>query len=194
MLENWRDTSLCRVATAAIAAGSIAVCLVLLAGPVVAQQPLPGAPYADPPVVEPPANPSYRPGFLDTLNRWLGDSKAALDEQFKRSQERLGAIGKEATGAAQGAVGAAQEAAGAVVALPAARIVNGRQTCAVAPNGAPDCQPAVDALCRSRGFHTGKSLEIASAHKCASRVWMYGTAAEKAACPVETAVTRAFCQ
>jgi hypothetical protein len=131
-----------------------------------------------------------RPGLLDTLNRWLGDSKAAIDSQLRQTQETLGSVGHEARGAA----GAAQEAAGAVVALPMARIVNGRQTCQMAGNGAPDCQPAIDALCRSKGFISGKSLEISSAHKCPTRVWLYGSSAEKSACPVETYVTRALCQ
>ena len=173
---------------------TVAVCAALVAGPGVAQQPLPG-PESMPPVAQQPEPaPNYRPGFLDTLNRWLGDSKATIDSQLRQTQERIGSIGNEAAGAAKGAAGAAQEAAGAVVALPAARIVNGRRTCAVAANGAPDCQPAIDALCRSKGFNTGKSLEINSAHKCSARVWLYGTPEEKGACPIETYVTRAVCQ
>ena len=165
-------------------------------GPVIAQQPLPGSdgvPPAEPPAVQQP-NPNYRPGFLDNLNRWLGDPRAVVGSQLKKTQEAIGSIGSDATGAAQDAAGAAQEAAGAVVALPLARIVNGRQTCPAAPNGAPDCQPAIDALCRGKGFQTGKSLEISSARRCSTRVWLYGTDAEKAACRVETYVTRALCQ
>jgi hypothetical protein len=166
-----------------------AVCALLIAGPVTAQQPLP-SPEGTPPAAQQQPDPSHRPGLLDTLNRWLGDSKAAIDSQLRQTQETLGSVGHEARGAA----GAAQEAAGAVVALPMARIVNGRQTCQMAGNGAPDCQPAIDALCRSKGFISGKSLEISSAHKCPTRVWLYGSSAEKSACPVETYVTRALCQ
>ena len=168
----------------------------LIAGPVIAQQPLPGSegvPPAEPPAAQQP-DPNYRPGFFGALNRWLGNSKDAIDSQFKKTQETLGSIGSEATGAAQGAAGIAQQAAGSVVALPLARIVNGRQVCPVAPNGAPDCQPAIDALCRGKGFQTGKSLEISSAQRCSARVWLYGTTAQKAECPVDTAVTRALCQ
>ena len=177
-------------------AGVCVLCAVLLAGGATAQQPLPGSqgfPPSEQPVAQQP-DPNYRPGFLDTLNRWLGNSKAAIDSQLRQTQETLGAIGSDATGAAQGAAGAAQEAAGAVVALPTARIVIGRQTCSLAPNGAPDCQPAIDALCRGKGFQSGRSLEINSAHKCPTRVWLYGTTADKAECPVETYVTRALCQ
>jgi len=35
-----------------------------------------------------------------------------------------------------------KEAAGAIVGLPNARIVSGRERCALAQNGAPDCAPA----------------------------------------------------
>ena len=165
-----------------------------IAGPVIAQPPPPeGVPPAESPAAQPP-DPNYRPGFLDTLNRWLGNSKSAIDSQFKKTQETLGNFGSDATGAAQGAAGVAQDAAGAVVALPLSRIINGRQVCPLASNGAPDCQPAIDALCRGKGFQTGKSLEISSAQRCPTRVLLYGSAEQKAECPVDTVVTRALCQ
>jgi hypothetical protein len=197
MFENRRDVTFGRTAARRVAAGCTALCVALVAGSVFAQQLPPAsqeAPSALPSAAEETPNPGYRPGFLDTLNRWLGNSKSAIDSQIKQTQKTLGTIGTDATGAAQGAAGAAQDAAGAVVALPTARIVTGRQTCGGAPNGAPNCQPAIDALCRGKGFQTGKSLEVSSAHKCPTRVWLYGTAAEKAECPVETYVTRAICQ
>jgi hypothetical protein len=190
MFENRRDVTFGRTAARRVAAGCTALCVALVAGSVFAQQLPPAsqeAPSALPSAAEETPNPGYRPGFLDTLNRWLGNSKSAIDSQIKQTQKTLGTI-------AQGAAGAAQDAAGAVVALPTARIVTGRQTCGGAPNGAPNCQPAIDALCRGKGFQTGKSLEVSSAHKCPTRVWLYGTAAEKAECPVETYVTRAICQ
>jgi hypothetical protein len=174
-----------------MAAGCI-VCAMVIAGPAIAQQPLPGS-EGEPPAAQQP-DPNYRPGFLDVLNRWLGNSKDAVDSQFRKSQETLGSIGNEATGAAQGAAGVARDVAGTVVALPLARIVNGRQVCPVAANGAPDCQPAIDTLCRTKGFQTGKSLEISSGQKCPVLVRLYGTPEQKAECRVETSVTRALCQ
>jgi hypothetical protein len=174
-----------------MAAGCI-VCVIVIAGPVSAQQPLPGS-EGEPPAAQQP-DPNYRPGFLDVLNRWLGNSKDAVDSQFRKTQETLGSIGSDATGAAQGAAGVARDVAGTVVALPLARIVNGRQVCPVALNGAPDCQPAIDALCQGKGFQTGKSLEISSGQKCPVRVRLYGTPEQKAECRVETSVTRALCQ
>jgi hypothetical protein len=43
--------------------------------------------------------------------------------------------------------------------LPSAAIVSGRERCAVAPSGAPDCGAAVNALCRAKGFAAGTSID-----------------------------------
>jgi hypothetical protein len=142
----------------------------------------------------PPPGANYRPGFLDTVGRWLGVSKSAIDSQVKNTGKTLGAIGGQATGAAQGAAAVAQRAAGTVVGLPGTRVVSGRATCALAPNGAPDCGPAVDTLCRSKGLRSGQSLEIGSAQKCPFRVWISGRSPKAGECRTETFVMRAVCQ
>ena len=54
---------------------------------------------------------------------------------------------------------AAKDATGAIMALPNARVVTGRERCAPAPNGAPDCQAAADTVCKGKGFQGGKSLD-----------------------------------
>ena len=96
--------------------------------------------------------PTHRPGFLDALGRWLGNSTDAVDP-VKSTQDRLGTLGSQATGAAKDAA----QAAGSAVGLPGNRIVTGRQICGVAPNGGADCQPAADTLCRSKGFEAAKA-------------------------------------
>jgi hypothetical protein len=133
----------------------------------------------------PPSN--YRPGFLDALGRWFGDSRAAIDSQLKSTQEAIGAIGNRANDVAK-------DTAGTVTAMPVARIVSGRQLCPPAANGAPDCQPGVDALCRAKGFQTGRTLDIASSQRCPTKVWMSGRAPQEGECRLETYVTRAVCQ
>jgi hypothetical protein len=150
------------------------------------------APPAPPtePAPTPPPDPNYRPGFLDTLGRWLGSSKAAIDSQVKTTQETLGAIGDQAKGAA----GVAGQAADTIVGLSGSRVIAGRQMCAVAPNGAPDCAPAVDALCRTKGLRTGQSLEINTSQKCPVRVWFSGRSPKAGECRTETFVTRAVCR
>ncbi len=173
-------------------------CAVLLALPlsVVAngQQAPQSQPESQAPVdgsqVNPPAghtpDSGPRPGFLNALGRWLGNSTDAVGSQLKNTQDRLGAWGSQATGAAK-------DVAGAAVTLPSNRIVNGRQICGVAANGGADCQPAADTLCRSKGFEGGKGLDVRSARRCPAHAWISGNISDSE-CRTETFVTRAVCQ
>jgi hypothetical protein len=138
---------------------------------------------AQPEQSAPALPPSHRPGFLDALGRWFGDSKAAFDSQFKNTQEALGTMGSTA-----------RDAAGSVIAIPGTRVITGRQLCPPAANGAPDCQPGVDALCRAKGFQTGRSLEVTSGQRCPARVYIENRPPKEGECRMETYVTRAMCQ
>jgi hypothetical protein len=80
-----------------------------------------------------------------------------------------------------------------VVKLPATRIMKGNERCTVAPNGAPDCIAAAEALCRKHGFSSGKSLEFTSAEECPARVHLSGRQSE-ADCRTVTFISRAMCQ
>jgi hypothetical protein len=167
-----------------------------------AQPPAAEPPAAQPPAAQPPAAPppnaSYQPGFIDVFGRFIGESAARLNSQFssqlKSTNETLGNLGSQTTDAAKGAVGTAKDAAGAIIGLPNARIVTGRERCAAAANGAPDCRAAADAACRGKGFASGKSLDTQSAQKCPARVWLSGRMPAAGDCQLETFVTRAVCQ
>jgi hypothetical protein len=185
-------------------------------------QPQPGPAAAPAPPAQPSQNPAFRPGFIDAFGRWLDKSKTKLDESIGGTRDAIGGIGSQATDAVKGAgevvkgagdvvkgagdavkgageavkgaAGAAQQATGMIVGLPGTRVVIGRQRCQVAPNGAPDCQPAAVALCRYRGFSNGRGLDIDSGQKCPAWVWLSGQTPADGACHTETYVTRAVCQ
>lgn len=171
------------------AIASLACCVFLV--PAQAQQqppqggavPPPAQVEQSPPVeAAPPA--SYRPGFLDALGRFIGSSKEAIDSQMRSTQETLGTIGSQA-----------KDAAGSVAAIPGTRVITGRQLCPTAPNGAPDCQQGVDALCRAKGFQGGgRTLDVTSAQRCPARVYIEARAPKEGECRMETFVTRAVCQ
>ena len=167
------------------------------ARPPAAQPPAAPTPAAQPPASEPP-NADYQPGFIDAFGRFIGESAAKLNlelnSQIKSTNETLGGIGSQTSEAARGAVGSAKDAAGTIMGLPNARIVTGRERCAAAANGAPDCRAAADAACRSKGFASGKSLDTQSAQKCPARVWLSGRLPAEGDCSLETFVTRAVCQ
>ena len=164
------------------------------------QPPAIQAPAPQPPVTPPPASqpPSFQPGFLDAFSRFLNDSATRLNSQFSGARESarntMGGLQGQANDAARDAAGVAKDTAGAIVGLPNARIIVGRERCVLAANGAPDCRSAADVVCKGKGFQSGKSLDTASARKCPARVWLSGRLPSEDDCAVETFVTRAVCQ
>ena len=170
---------------------------------------LPAAPQ--PPTVQPitaqqptaqQPNANYQPGFIDAFGRFIGESASKINSQLKSTNETLGNLGSQTTGAAkdaaegaaQAAVGTAKQAAGAIIGLPSQHIVTSRERCAAAANGAPDCRAAADAACRAKGFAAGKSLDTQSAQKCPARVWLSGRLPADGDCQLETFVTHSVCQ
>ena len=130
----------------------------------IAAAPIPGAPAA-----VPPQRPAAKPA--DPLEVPRGIAKGAID-----AVTRLPAT-----------VGLPQ------VGLPSS-MVTGRERCAAAANGAPDCVAATEALCRSKGFAAGNSLDIQSAQRCKAHVWLSGRTSEPSDCTTESFVTRAVCR
>ena len=146
----------------------------------------PEAPASNP-AAAPAPNPGHQPGFIDAFGRWLEDGATKFKSNMQGAQEKLDKFGSQARDAAK-------EATGAVIGLPNARVVTGRERCAAAQNGAPDCQTAAIAFCRGKGFQTGKSLDTQSEQKCPARVLLEGRAPNNSECPTEIFVTRAMCQ
>ncbi len=160
----------------------------------------PAGTTAPPPAGSPP-DPGYRPGFIDALGHFVGDSAAKLNSQLKSAGEALGVLGNQTSGAAKGAVGAAKDAvdtardaAGSIAGFPNTHVVTGHERCGTAANGAPDCRAAADATCRGKGFASGRSLDTESSQTCSARALLSGRSPADGGCFVETFVTRAVCQ
>src|SRR5690349_11889936 len=66
----------------------------------------------------------------------------------------------------------------------------GRERCIAAPNGAPDCVSAAEALCRKHGFTSGKSMDFTSAEECPVRTLL----GQNEECTTVTFISRAMCQ
>jgi hypothetical protein len=174
---------------------------VLLAASVAAAQqpasPLQSPPQAQPPQADAPAPaPPPRtalptpPEVISAISRFIDQSIANVGAGMKGAGETLGGASSAAGELAKG-VGSA---AGAVARLPLSNVVAGRETCIPAANGAPDCAAASVALCRSKGFERGASLDITSARKCPAAVWLEGRQPTDAECTNESFVSRAICQ
>ncbi len=180
------------VAFAHLCAGAVLLILASAAAAQDTRQPRPANP---PPVQSAPAA-VKDDGFFNTLGRWLDDSISGIGSTFKGARGSLDNLGREAGIAARSTADAAKDvakdAADVVTRLPNARLISGHQLCVLAPNGAPDCVAAANAVCRAKGFDSGKSVDMTTAEKCPARVWLSGRAAGE--CTTETFVSRALCQ
>jgi hypothetical protein len=132
-------------------------------------------------------------GFLAAVSRWFKDQSASVNSSFESARKKVEGIGRDAGDAAKTTVEGAKDAAGAVARIPVARAISGHEKCPVAPNGAPDCVAAASAMCKAKGFDSGKSLDMTTAEVCPAKVYMSGRSTGPE-CSTETFVSRAFCQ
>lgn len=147
---------------------------------------------ASPQVASPQDAPPRKPdGFFDAFNRWMDksakDFKASVDESNAKWRE----FGEKSEKAAKDAATAQKEAAEAFKNLSNVRIVEGRQTCAQAKNGSPDCQTAAEVICRGKGFGKGQSADIQTTRKCSAKAFLTRSEGD---CRNETVVVKAACQ
>jgi len=156
----------------------------------------------------PPAPPPEKPGVFESIGRWFDNGASNFRDHLRGAKRRMDELGNDAAannkaisdqaakmgqGAAdvgKGAADATVNAMGAVAKLPTARMMNGRERCIAAPNGAPDCVSAAEALCRKHGFTSGKSMDFTSAEECPVRT-LLGQSNE---CTTVTFISRAMCQ
>ena len=155
------------------------------------ENPAPPAPGRSFPGQPPPVN---KPGFLHELGRWWDDARSKFEDFKKKSDD----VTKDAAAATQDAMKnaaeATKDAASAIVRLPNTRIIEVRERCQAAPNGAPDCQAAATNACRGKGFNFGKPVDVRSSENCPSAVLQSGRRPAEGECPVETVVLLAACQ
>jgi len=172
--------------------------------PLPAQAPPPSQaqpPQAGPPpqqAAQPPQGPSA-PALprlptpaetIGNIGRFLDRSISDVGAGIRGAGDAVGGAGTTAGEIAKG-VG---DAAGNVARLPLSSTVSGWQACPSAPNGAPDCEAASIALCRTKGFRSGKSVDITSAQKCPAVVWLEKRQPKEGECKDEAFVSKALCQ
>jgi hypothetical protein len=156
----------------------------------------------------PPAPPQQKPGVFESIGRWFDSGASNFRDHLRGAKRRMDELGDDAAannkaisdqaakmgqGAAdvgKGAADATKNAVDAVAKLPTARMMSGRERCIAAPNGAPDCISAAEALCRKHGFTSGKSMDFTSAEECPVRTLLGQTQD----CTTVTFISRAMCQ
>ena len=140
-----------------------------------------------------PPSAAEEPGLFENIGRWFGEQADKFNSSVKEAGEKVQNFGHEAGIAARTTVEGAKDAAGAMARLPKARVVTGHVKCRNAPNGAPDCLAAAAALCKTKGFDTGKSADMTTAEVCPPKIYLSGRNSGPG-CHTETFVSRALCQ
>ena len=175
------------------------------------QEPAPDALPQPPAPPAQPAPPIPAPsGVFDSIGRFFQQGAADFRAHVEGAKQRIDDLngkaaatgktfgdkaaeaGQNAANVTKGAVDATRTAVEAVATLPTQRVVNGRERCELAANGAPDCQAAAEQLCRKKGFATGKSMDFTSAEQCPPRVYLSGR--QPGDCTMVTFISRAMCQ
>ena len=178
------------IATGA-ATGLIAFHLLVLAcGIATAQAPGPEAPPPNTSNASAPP-PTQPQGVFDAFGNWVQQGVANMGAGFGAM---VGAVGSQAGQAAKGAADVARDTATSVSKLPVSGIIIGRERCILAPNGAPDCRVAAEALCRVKGYKAGTSVDFESVEKCPPPYRAAGRNTPEGVCTMEHFVTRALCQ
>ena len=137
--------------------------------------------------------PAEERGVFGNITRWVDEQASKLGSHFRGARSGVENLSHEAGVAAKSTVEGAKDAAGAVTRIPSARVVTGHEKCTIAPNGAPDCVVAANAICKTKGFESGKSVDMTTAEVCPAQVYMGGRSTG-ADCRTETFVSRALCQ
>jgi hypothetical protein len=178
---------------------SASIGALLFAAPGLALAEAANPPPSDPPAIiaAPPDPPQSGARLLPTPQETFGAIGKFIDQSIsnvgagvKGAGETIGATTSAAGDLAKGVT----DAAGTVARLPGTNVVTGYQVCAIAPNGAPDCGDASLALCKSKGFARGQSVDITSSYKCPAQLWREGRAPNPQECRDESFVSRAICQ
>jgi len=141
----------------------------------------------------PDRKPQQSQGFFGSVGRWLEEQTANMGASFNDARKRVEGFSNAAGDAAKTTVEGAKGAADAVVRIPTARAISGHEKCQLAPNGAPDCVAAANAICKAKGFGSGKSLDMTTAEVCPVKVYMSGRSTGPE-CKTDTFVSQALCQ
>jgi len=137
--------------------------------------------------------PTERPGFIYAFGRWWDNTRSKIDDMRKGPNDAAEGAAAAGQDALKNAAEATKNAATALFRLPGTRVVEVRQRCEVAPNGAPDCRKAASNACRAKGFSDGHPIDVQSSENCPPAVWMSGHEPAAGECREETVVLMVAC-
>jgi hypothetical protein len=187
-MAGLRRTGILCARVAPHVAVAAAALLLLVAVPAAqTPQPQPVPPPAGAAVPPPASTPANKPGFIDAFGHWIENSVGGWNSGLKGAADA-------AKDAADAAGNVTRDTAGAVSRGLGARVIAQRATCPTAPNGAPDCRTAAEAICKAHGFESGSSVDFQTAEKCPPIALNRPNGDPPGPCIIESYVTRALCQ
>lgn len=190
-----------RAAAIGLVVGALALSIPQAAAQDAAPPPQSNPPAAPGPAqapTTPAASQPQNPGLIQEIGRLFERGAADLRGHFDGAKQQIDTLNQNATTTSKtigdAAADVGKTATGVVTTpLNVTRIVSGHERCGIAPNGAPDCITAAEALCKRHGYVTGKSVDFTSAEQCSPTVFLAGR--ENApACTTVTFISRAMCQ
>ncbi|MBN8937552.1 MAG: hypothetical protein J0I13_15015 [Rhizobiales bacterium] len=138
----------------------------------------------------------HKPGLFEAIGRWVDRGVTDFRDHMRGAKRQMDDLNGEAAANSKDfgskAAEAGKNAADAMTKLPTARMIDGRERCAIAPNGAPDCLAAAEALCRKHGYASGKSMDFTSAEECPVKTLLGQQSRQE--CKTVTFISRAMCQ
>jgi hypothetical protein len=180
----------------AVAAAGVACVLLFHVGMGAAQTPVPQP--APPPAENSAAVPAQRPGFISEFGTWLQQGVNTMGAGFGAVVGQASHAAKGTTDATstivKGAADVARDTATTVGKLQTSSFISGRERCILAPNGAPDCRVAAEAMCRAKGYGSGAIIDFETAENCPPPYRVSSRNTPEGVCTMEHFVTRALCQ
>jgi hypothetical protein len=173
-------------------------------------QAAPGQPAAParglfPPQPSAPGADAAKPNFFNQLGKWWDDGVADFNAKMKDAKEKLDDYNKKQSEAAKEAAAKTQEAmknaaqatkdaASAMVRLSNSHIIELKDKCPMAANGAPDCATTAINACHAKGYSTGQPADVRSTQACPASILLSGRTPGPGECPTENVLMRAVCQ
>jgi hypothetical protein len=142
-----------------------------------------GSSQQNAPGPQPSPAPSQNPGLIDEMGKLFEKSLSVLPK-IKSPSETLDDLNARAKDAGEAISNLAKPAS----------MATGRIACPLSANGAPDCKPAADRLCQSKGYKEGNSLSTDAVESCSAKVLIPGRTRKPGDCRTDSYVTRALCQ
>jgi len=105
-----------------------------------------------------------RPELIVLISAALSALGACASSETSTAEGMVNSVASSLITQLEAGINAIQHAAGSLP--PTAQIVYASERCASSGSGGPDCGEAAARVCKTKGFSSGKPVDVASANAC----------------------------